>query len=486
MLTDSEQNSKKSWNVQELLKYNTTKQFSPQVLKNLEKAKQGDLVRKSTIEDGNNNDEYKVHRYSYRSRPDLDNLKIEKPLPAKKELPQLTPLLHKPRNSDAFAATGQRLAKLETLCNNQREEIKSKSQIIEKLYNDANLSKKSYQEELSLIKDENQKLKDQVESLMKLLEKNNIVYTTEQNTTPKADQVYEELPVPSDVNSSQSPSSVNNTEGVTMVDEPVTAASPLKGKLAKEIDIKLVKKRIDDLNDLIAGEQDIVKDRDGAYKFKRRDPISFCIYKNGIELEGFPFYKYSQKEAQLILEDILDGYFPAILRDKFPEGTPFELFSELDNDYDETIAKNRSPKKKIGEIARINHFATNQSDHKSQGLSNKPRDLSVNERREEDIEIIAPSVKEMKEAKNPPEEEMTTLKIRTETGKKNIILKALVSDSIKTVYELVHIYSETRNFEIWGGYPPRLYPRDNEASLRDLDISGESVFNLRGLLITTN
>lgn len=55
----------------------------------------------------------------------------------------------------------------------------------------------------------------------------------------------------------------------------------LRGKLAKEIDIKLVKKRIEDLNDLIgtemgsllilkllAGEHDIVKDRDGAYKFK--------------------------------------------------------------------------------------------------------------------------------------------------------------------------------------------------------------------------
>jgi len=74
MLTDSEQNSRKSWNVQELLKYNTTKQFSPQVLKNLEKAKQGDLMRKSSIGDLNNDDDYKVHRHSFRTKPDLDNL----------------------------------------------------------------------------------------------------------------------------------------------------------------------------------------------------------------------------------------------------------------------------------------------------------------------------------------------------------------------------------------------------------------------------
>lgn len=49
-------------------------------------------------------------------------------------------------------------------------------------------------------------------------------------------------------------------------------------------------------------------------------------------------------------------------------------------------------------------------------------------------------VKSMKETNTTTQEEVTTLKIRTETGKKNIILKALVSDSIKTVYELILFY----------------------------------------------
>ena len=71
-------------------------------------------------------------------------------------------------------------------------------------------------------KDENQKLKDQVESLMKIQAKPNIAYTQEQNS-PKADQVYEELPDPAEANSNPSP--VNHTE-VAMVDELVTSASP--------------------------------------------------------------------------------------------------------------------------------------------------------------------------------------------------------------------------------------------------------------------
>lgn len=76
MLTDSEQNSRKSWNVQELLKYNNSKQISPQVLKNLEKAKQTELMKKPSIGDLGNDDDYKVQRHSFRTKPDFDNLSI--------------------------------------------------------------------------------------------------------------------------------------------------------------------------------------------------------------------------------------------------------------------------------------------------------------------------------------------------------------------------------------------------------------------------
>ncbi len=147
----------------------------------------------------------------------------------------------------------------------------------------------------------------------------------------------------------------------------------------------------------------------------------------------------------------MDGYFPAILREKFPEGIPFELQSELDryylrlenmnhfveySTYQEAMV-NKSAKKKGGEVNRSNHFATIQSE-KTRGSSKKPpRDLSVAAEREEDIEIQTPSVKALKEG-TTAQEDLTTLKIRTETGKRNIILKALVSDSIKIIYDLVH------------------------------------------------
>lgn len=52
--------------------------------------------------------------------------------------------------------------------------------------------------------------------------------------------------------------------------------------------------------------------------------------------------------------------------------------------------------------------------------------------------------------------------------------------SYHTLYIISDLFSETKKFEIWGGYPPQVYPNDEE-SLEDLDIYEDSTFNLRAL-----
>jgi len=46
---------------------------------------------------------------------------------------------------------------------------------------------------------------------------------------------------------------------------------------------------------------------------------------------------------------------------------------------------------------------------------------------------------------------------------------------------LTPYFSETKNFEIWGGYPPQAYSNDDKVSLEDLEIFTDSAFNLRAL-----
>ena len=41
-------------------------------------------------------------------------------------------------------------------------------------------------------------------------------------------------------------------------------------------------------------------------------------------IKGWPFYPYTGKEAQSILSDILDGFFPVDLKQKYPDGVPLK------------------------------------------------------------------------------------------------------------------------------------------------------------------
>ena len=41
------------------------------------------------------------------------------------------------------------------------------------------------------------------------------------------------------------------------------------------------------------------------------------------------------------MEDILDGYFPSILRHKFPEGTLFKLITKVEEDFAASMTNNK-------------------------------------------------------------------------------------------------------------------------------------------------
>ena len=62
--------------------------------------------------------------------------------------------------------------------------------------------------------------------------------------------------------------------------------------------------------------------------------MEIFFYKNGLMIDGgFPFYPYHSKEAQSMLSDILDGYFPFDLKKKYPEGVPLRPVDLTDDMY---------------------------------------------------------------------------------------------------------------------------------------------------------
>lgn len=96
-----------------------------------------------------------------------------------------------------------------------------------------------------------------------------------------------------------------------------------RNNLPKEIDTEVLTRRIEELN-FIAEKQRIVTCKQGMKAFKLLDDVPIFFFANGLMIKGFPFYPYYSKQAQAILSDILDGYFPYDLKKDYPEGVPLK------------------------------------------------------------------------------------------------------------------------------------------------------------------
>lgn len=88
----------------------------------------------------------------------------------------------------------------------------------------------------------------------------------------------------------------------------------------------LVIHQINELN-LLAGadESKIEHSCDGITRLKRPDSVPITLFANGIVLFGGPFRSFSDPSTQQCLQDIMDGFFPSELEDRFPDGVPFNV-----------------------------------------------------------------------------------------------------------------------------------------------------------------
>merc|ERR1712100_70110 len=67
---------------------------------------------------------------------------------------------------------------------------------------------------------------------------------------------------------------------------------------------------------------------------------------------------------------------------------------------------------------------------------------------------------------------IVNLRVRTETGKRNIILKMLATDTIAKVYDAVNPYSESSDskFELRTNFPNKVYSRGDAKTLKELGL----------------
>ena len=111
-----------------------------------------------------------------------------------------------------------------------------------------------------------------------------------------------------------------------------------KSLLPKTIDIKVLARRIDEMNAIIYEEQGSnaeFESEDGKiFKLKHKKEILISFYKNGLIIEGYQFFPYESDTSQKIIQDIIDGYSPYILHERYPHGVLMKVENHVKNIYE--------------------------------------------------------------------------------------------------------------------------------------------------------
>lgn len=53
------------------------------------------------------------------------------------------------------------------------------------------------------------------------------------------------------------------------------------------------------------------------------------FFANGLAIKGYKFFPYKSKESLQILSDLIDGYFPYVLKGKYPNGVFLKIVDKI-------------------------------------------------------------------------------------------------------------------------------------------------------------
>ena len=137
----------------------------------------------------------------------------------------------------------------------------------------------------------------------------------------------------------------NGEEEPNEVDKSTSSAYD-KSLLPKTIDIKVLARRIEEMNAIIYEEQGSnaeFESEDGKiFKLKQKKEILISFYKNGLIIEGYQFFPYESEPSQKIIQDIIDGYSPYILHERYPHGVLMKVENHVKIIYEPNQINNNS------------------------------------------------------------------------------------------------------------------------------------------------
>ncbi|XP_063055305.1 UBX domain-containing protein 11 isoform X2 [Engraulis encrasicolus] len=121
----------------------------------------------------------------------------------------------------------------------------------------------------------------------------------------------------------------------TEEDDPETSGwQPASSKVeAFRVNFDQVVECVRELNVLAGEGEAYVRAVPGGAQLARRSPVPLQLYADGILMFNGPFRPYSDPTTQQCMQDLMDGYFPSELQERFPDGVPFQLLDRREQEY---------------------------------------------------------------------------------------------------------------------------------------------------------
>ncbi|XP_027596035.1 UBX domain-containing protein 11 isoform X1 [Pipra filicauda] len=279
-----------------------------------------------------------------------------------------------------------------------------------------------------------------------------------------------------------------------------------------QIDFDLILENVKYLN-LLAGEgsPQIKHTLQGA-RLKQPEPIPLTLYQNGIVLCNGAFRPYQDPSTQQCLQDIMDGYFPSELQQRYPDGVPLQVTDRRDVVFEERDLPRSFP----GHGQIVGHSESNQVQETTEipgpkaSLEQFPNELpkplehgggvvgvqgstgaaqqgsdGVQSSKETLVETPRLATLEryrvkMAEEAEAPAPGVCTLRVRCESGEHTHVVRMLFTDTIGDLRQhLARIRGgDSDSYEIISTFPQRLYT-DNSRSLQECGLIPNASLLLR-------
>ncbi|GFR47077.1 hypothetical protein Agub_g8764, partial [Astrephomene gubernaculifera] len=110
--------------------------------------------------------------------------------------------------------------------------------------------------------------------------------------------------------------------------QPSSSPGPSRGPSRPGLPFSMAEllAKVDELNDLAGdGCGQVVRGAAGQHVLATQEPVNLVIYRDGLQIHTLPAKPFNDPASSAVLHDILDGYFPYVLKRDFPDGVPLRV-----------------------------------------------------------------------------------------------------------------------------------------------------------------